>query len=84
MEGSDNGVSQSELLGFWTFSIVQDSIEYWTMEKVQKPSNSDNNIVLTHNRMHSLKIISSILRFSLHEFVNYKLCPSSDYEFSAL
>jgi hypothetical protein len=34
------------LVGFWTLSIVQYSLifgifEYWTMDKVQKPTNSE-------------------------------------------
>jgi hypothetical protein len=37
----------SELLCFWTFSIVGYSIEYRTMEKVQKPSNSDCDMPLS-------------------------------------
>jgi hypothetical protein len=51
LQGSDVGVSQPELLDSWTFSIVQSSIEYRTMEKVQKPSHSDSCCMFSRSRV---------------------------------
>jgi hypothetical protein len=47
--GSDDGVQHSELLSFWTETDpVSETLcsliflEYWTMDKVQKLSNSED------------------------------------------
>jgi hypothetical protein len=62
LQGSDVGVSQPELLGSWTFSIVQYSLDYQTMEKVQEPSNSDSCCMSSRSRVLLFHFAKNILQ----------------------
>jgi hypothetical protein len=61
-QGSDVGVTQSELLGSWTFPIVQYSLEYRTMKKFQECSNSYSCCMSSRSRVLLFHFAKNILQ----------------------